>query len=155
MASGAQRRHIDVPRFSIRQLLFLTAIVAVFCTGTLYASPVWYCILLASAIWIVCFATIRAVSQRGALRSYWLAFATSGSALLVISVVTTRIPITNTHLFTYMYQNADRVEILLTWGAASYLGILYLDGTLIIAVLCGVVAFVLYMLRSRLWKVGR
>jgi hypothetical protein len=64
-----------LPRFTLRQLLLATALVAVGCYALRWASPWWSILLFYIGLALVVVGLLIAINRPGAPRSFWLAFA--------------------------------------------------------------------------------
>jgi hypothetical protein len=65
-------------RFSIKHLLLWTAIVALFCVALKNASGAWASSMLALALIVLAASVLLAAFRHGAVRAYWIGFATCG-----------------------------------------------------------------------------
>src|SRR5262245_41817695 len=70
-------------RFSLRQLFFATAIVAIGCYPLRYASPWWATVVFYGGILLLVVAGLIGINCRKASRSFWLGFLFFGLAHLV------------------------------------------------------------------------
>lgn len=71
-------------RFSLRQLLIATTVVAIGCYALRYASPWWTSKLFYCSLLLLATAALLAINTRGVSRAFWLAFLVLGAGHLLI-----------------------------------------------------------------------
>jgi hypothetical protein len=104
-------------RFSLRTVLFLTALVAMTLVGSLYPNRTWAAAFYTGTLLAILFAWVLALASSGVARAYWIGFAVFSSGYFIVATFSdTQLEVTETSPIPTLYEPRLLTGQLLLWA---------------------------------------